>query len=90
MAAAALFATVGSASVSAQENCGLMRHRLMEAYQTQSPHYGRILDRYNARCLSGSSTQRNWGHDNRHRFYDDHRGYNDDRRGYGNDRWHRG
>jgi hypothetical protein len=90
MTAAALFAVVGSSAVSAQENCSYMHQRVMQAYQTQSPHYGQMLNRYNARCLSGSSTQQNWGHDYRHRFYDDHRGYNDDRRGYDNDRWHRG
>jgi hypothetical protein len=90
MAAAGLFAVVGSAAVSAQENCSYMHQRVMQAYQTQSPHYGRMLERYNERCLSGSSNQRNWGHDYRHRFYDDHRGYDNDRRGYDNDRWHRG
>ena len=39
IAAAALFATVGSVSVSAQEGCGFMYQRVMEAYQVQSPHY---------------------------------------------------
>jgi hypothetical protein len=39
VAAAALFAAVGSTSVSAQENCGFMYQRVMEAYQVQSPHY---------------------------------------------------
>jgi hypothetical protein len=90
MAAAALFAMAGSASVSAQEDCGFMHQRVMQAYQTQSPHYGRMLDRYNAHCLSGSSTQRNWGHENRHRFYDEHRGYDNDRRGYNDNRGRRG
>jgi hypothetical protein len=55
MTAAALFAAVGSASVSAQENCGFQYQRVMEAYQMQSPQYGQMLDQYNARCLSGSS-----------------------------------
>ena len=40
VAAAALFAAVGSTSVSAQENCGFMYQRVMKAYQVQSPHYG--------------------------------------------------
>ena len=56
MTAAALFAAAGSASVSAQENCGFQYQRVMEAYQMQSPQYGQMLDHYNARCLSGSST----------------------------------
>ena len=56
IAAAALFAVAGSASVSAQENCGFQYQRVMEAYQMQSPQYGQMLDHYNARCLSGSST----------------------------------
>ena len=56
IAAAALFLSAGAISVSAQENCGFMYQRVMEAYQAQSPQYGRLLDHYNARCLSGSST----------------------------------
>jgi hypothetical protein len=55
IAAAALFVGLGSASVSAQENCGFQYQRVMQAYQTQSPQYGQMLDYYNARCLSGSS-----------------------------------
>jgi hypothetical protein len=55
MAIAALFVGIGSASVSAQENCGLQYQRVMQAYQMQSPQYGQMLDYYNARCLSGSS-----------------------------------
>ena len=82
VAAAALFAAVGSASVSAQENCGFMYLRVTEAYQTQSPHYGQMLNHYNARCLSGSS-QPTWEGGHRHR-------YDNDRRGYDEDRWHRG
>jgi hypothetical protein len=61
-----------------------MYQRVMEAYQMQSPNYGQMLNRYNARCLSGGSSQPNWqgrGHYNRHDY---------DRRGYDNDRWHRG
>jgi hypothetical protein len=56
IAVAALFVGLGSASVSAQENCGFQYQRVMQAYQTQSPQYGQMLDYYNARCLSGSST----------------------------------
>jgi hypothetical protein len=63
MAAAALFAAAGSTAVSAQENCGFMYQRVMEAYQTQAPYYERMLNRYNERCLSGGSTQPVWeGH----------------------------
>jgi hypothetical protein len=54
VAIAALFVGVGSASVSAQENCGVQYQRVMQAYQTQSPQYGQMLDYYNARCLSGA------------------------------------
>jgi hypothetical protein len=39
IAAAALFAIVGSASASAQEDCGSMYQRVMGAYQAQSPYY---------------------------------------------------
>ena len=77
MAAAALCAMVGSAS--AQENCGFMYQRVMEAYQAQSPYYTRMVNHYNARCFSGSS-QPAWGGDYRQR-YD---------RGYGGDYWRRG
>ena len=55
IAAVALFTVAGSASVSAQENCGFQYQRVMQAYQTQSPQYGQMLDQYNARCLSGAS-----------------------------------
>jgi len=37
MAAAALFAVVGSASGSAQENCGVMHQHVTQAYQMHSP-----------------------------------------------------
>jgi hypothetical protein len=77
MAAAALFAAAGSASASAstQENCGFMHHRVMEAYQQQSPHYRQMLNHYNARCLSGSSQPT--GEGNRRRYdYDRHGEYN--------------
>ena len=90
VAAAALFAAVGSASVSAQENCGFMYQRVMEAYQVQSPHYGQMLNHYNARCLSGSSTRPGWEGDRHHRYDNDRRDYDNDRRGYDEDRWHRG
>jgi hypothetical protein len=89
VAAAALFAAVGSASVSAQENCSFMYQRVMEAYQVQSPHYGQMLNHYNVRCLSGSS-QPTWEGGHRHRYDNDRRGYDNDRRGYDEDRWYRG
>ena len=96
IAAAALFAAVGSTSVLAQENCGFMYQRVMEAYQVQSPHYGQMLNHYNARCLSGSTARPAWDGD-RHRYdYDRHRydydrgRYDNDRLGYDNDRGHRG
>ena len=55
VAAAVLLVGLGSASVSAQENCGFQYQRVMQAYQMQSPQYGQMLDDYTARCLSGSS-----------------------------------
>jgi hypothetical protein len=58
MAAAALFAVAGSASVSAQEDCGGLYNRMMGTYQTlgpQSPQYAQMYSYYNARCISGSS-----------------------------------
>jgi hypothetical protein len=86
IAAAALFAVVGSASASAQENCGFMYGRVMEAYQSQSPYYTQMLDHYNARCLSGSSTMEGYYH----RRHDDDRWRRDDNRwGQDNDRWRR-
>jgi hypothetical protein len=83
LAAAALFSVAGLTSASAQENCGRMYQRVMQAYQTQSPYYGGMLNRYNARCLSGSSMQPAWRGETRYR-------YQHDRRGYDYDRWHRG
>ena len=60
-----------------------MYQRVMEAYQMQSPHYGQMLNRYNARCLSGSS-QRTWGRDDYHRYDNDrHHGYSDNQWGRG-------
>ena len=56
--AAVLLVGLGSASVSAQENCGFQYQRVMQAYQMQSPQYGQMLDDYTARCLSGSSAVR--------------------------------
>ena len=85
MAAAALFAVVGSASVSAQENCSFRYQRLMEAYQAQSPYYGQMLNHYNARCASGSA-QPAWEGGHRHWYDNDHRKYDNDRRGYDYDR----
>jgi hypothetical protein len=92
LAAAALCAVIGSASVSAQENCSYMYRHVMEAYQTQSPYYAQMLNHYNARCLSGSSTQPGWDGDNRHRSWEgDNRHRHDyDRRDYNDDRGRRG
>lgn len=80
--AAASFSTVaGSASVSAQENCGFMSQRVMEAYRMQSPHYGEMLNHYNARCLSGASSQPAWeGHHQHSRQDQDRRADDTDRR----------
>jgi hypothetical protein len=80
VAAAALCVVAGSASVSAQENCGFLYQRVMEAYQAQSPYYSRIVNHYNARCLSGSS-QPAWG-GQRYQYDRD--------QGYGGDHWRRG
>ncbi len=58
MAAAALFVAVGSAPVSAQQNCNSLYNSVMGAYQTigpNSPQYAELAGYYNARCLSGSS-----------------------------------
>ena len=84
IAAVALFAVAGSASVSAQENCRLMHHRVMEAYHQQSPHYRQILNHYKASCASGSSQPTEEG--NRRRYYEydrrgeyNHYGNNDER-----------
>src|SRR5216110_2015374 len=79
IAAAALFAAIGSTSASAQENCGFMYQRVMEAYQVQSPHYGQMLNHYNARCLSGSSARPAWDGDRRHRYDHDRGRYDNDR-----------
>ena len=65
-----------------------MYQRVMEAYQMQSPHYGQMLNHYNARCLSGSSTQPTWRADNGYRYDNDRRGHDNDR-GH-DDRWRRG
>lgn len=84
-AAVALLAVGASASASAQEHCGFMYQRVMQAYQAQSPHYGQMLNHYQARCLSGASGQPGW-EGNRSRFeYDryDRRGYPDERLGRG-------
>jgi hypothetical protein len=90
IAAAALFAAVGATSVSAQENCGFMFERVMEAYQVQSSHYGQMLNHYNARCLSGSSARPVWDGDHRHRYDHDRGRYDNDRLGYDYDRGRRG
>jgi hypothetical protein len=88
MATAALFAVVGSTSASAQEDCGSLYNRVMGAYQAQSPYYTRMLSRYNARCLSGSSVMEG----DRDRHHDDDRWRRDDndRWGQGGDRWRQG
>ena len=82
MAAAALFAVAGSATVSAQENCGFMYQRVMEAYQAQAPYYSQMLNDYNARCQFGGSSQPAW-----EGYHQDRRGYDNDRTGYGGGRW---
>jgi len=89
IAAAAFFVAAGSVSVSAQENCGFMYQRVMEAYQVQSPHYGQMLNHYNARCFSGASAGPSWDGDHRHRYDRDHRRYDNDRLGYDYDRGRR-
>jgi hypothetical protein len=78
IAAATLFVAAGLTSASAQQHCGQMYQRVMEAYQTQSPHYGGMLNHYNARCLSGSSMQPAWNGETRYR-YEDRGGYDYDR-----------
>jgi hypothetical protein len=97
MAAAVLFAVAGSASLAAQDNRGAMYQRVAEAHQTQSPHYGQMLNRYNARGLSGSSIQPGWEGGHRHWYGHGRRGFDNDRhqhdngrRVYDNDRSHRG
>src|SRR5438874_12498780 len=90
IAAATLFVAAGSVSVSAQENCGSMYQHVMEAYQVQSPHYGQMLNHYNARCLSGSSVRPVWDADHRHRYDHDRGRYDNDRLGYDYDRGRRG
>jgi hypothetical protein len=91
MAAAALCAVVGSAPVSARENCGFMYQRIMEAYQTQSPNYRRMFNRYNARCLSSGSSQPASQRRHRNNLHD--QGYyrhDHERRADASDRWRRG
>ena len=83
LVAATLFSVAGLSPALAQEACGHMYQRVMEAYQTQSPHYGGMLNRYNARCLSGSSMQPTWNGEPSYRNDYNHRGYDQDR-------WHRG
>jgi hypothetical protein len=85
LVAATVFSVGGLASASAQENCGRMYQRVMEAYQAQSPHYAGMLNRYNARCLSGSSMQPTGNGEPRYRYEQDRRGNDNDY-----DRWHRG
>ena len=83
MAAAALFAVAGTASASAQDHCGFMYQRVMQAYQSQSPHYAQMLDHYNARCLSGSSAAPTWQGEG-------YQGYDSYRPGYSHGRWRGG
>ena len=66
-----------------------MYQRVMEAYQMQSPHYGQMLNHYNARCLSGSSSQPTWGANNHYR-HDNHRRGHDNDLDHDGDRWRRG
>ena len=87
IAAAAFCAVVGSAAASAQEDCGSMYNRVTGAYQSQSPYYTQMLNHYNARCLSGSSSMEG----DHHRRHDDDRWRRDnDRWGQDNDRWRQG
>jgi hypothetical protein len=81
IAAAAVFVAAGSVSVSAQANCGSMYQDVMQAYQVQSPHYGHMLNHYNARCLSGPSARPVWDGDHRHRYDHDRGRYDNDRLG---------
>jgi hypothetical protein len=88
IAAGVFCALLGSGSALAQEDCGRMHHRVMEAYQTRSPDYGQMLNHYNARCLSGSSARPGWERDDRNRHEYDRHEY--DRRGYNDDHLRRG
>jgi hypothetical protein len=58
IAAATLFVAAGSASASAQENCGDLYNRVMWSYQNQgaqSQQYTAIANFYSARCLAASA-----------------------------------
>jgi len=88
IAAAGFCIVVGAAGASAQENCGALYSRVMQAYQSDvlSPRYAEMLNRYNAQCLSGSSSMEG-DHYRRHDGDRWHR--DDDRWGQDNDRWDR-
>ena len=47
IAAAALFAVAGSATVSAQEDCGGLYNRMMGTYQTLGPQSAQYAQMYN-------------------------------------------
>ena len=68
----------------------------MQGYQfdAQSPRYAEMLNHYNARCLSGSSSMEGY-HQRRHdddrwRRDDDRWGQDSERRGRDDDRWRQG
>jgi hypothetical protein len=64
-----------------------MYNRVIEAYQSQAPYYTQMLNHYNARCSSGSSTMEGYHH---RRHDDDRWRRDDDRSGQDNDRWRQG
>ena len=83
ISASALCLTVSSVPVLAQENCGFVYQRVMQAYQEQSPYYTQMLHHYNARCLSGGSFQSTWEGHSYYRYDQDRRGYDNDRQRWG-------
>ena len=89
IAAAALCVVAGATSAPAQENCGALYSGIMQDYQfgAQSPRYAEMLNHYNERCLSGSSSMEVY-HQRRH---DGDRWRQDNnRRGRDDDRWRQG
>ena len=96
IAAAALCVAAGATSASAQENCGALYSGIMQDYQfaAQSLRYAEMLNHYNERCLSGSSSMEVY-HQRRHdgdrwRRDDDRRSEDHDRRRHDDDRWRQG
>ena len=94
IAAAALDVAIGAASASAQQNCGALYSRVMQAYQfdAQSPRYFEMLNHYNARCLSGSSSREGY-HYRRHdddRWRRDGGSHDNDPRWRDDDYWRQG